>query len=629
MRKRGPIDTIKATSAYWNKTFKSTTLALKRPFQSFGRKPQFLKSKTEKRQEEFTQKVRTTPIRHVSAPNSTLIPHEVLEIAAKRTGVIGNPLRPAAVQDLARALQQWYTRKGYVLSSVTGATLQVDTQTAELAVEEPVSSDIPISLVYCKEMVVDPDDGSLMTYRQYKTKHARRKSFGYDRISKTDLNTTYVPSTDGGRTNPRSIAKALKLQPKSPFCWKAPRWDAIVQSGIFRRVLNTSPRRMPDGTVQLQVFVEENPTRHLEYGLSKSLYTGSWEGEIDFEHGNLLGGGESLGLTVRRGTHDAEPSVRLCFTDNKFGMEGGYDAEIFTDYIGETHLDESEVGSDTNNENNEGLSEYDKDDLLDRKGASLQFRNPIDPNMVRHSSLRACVERTYTKGGRHESVGTATLRLGPFRKDLPMDAKTNVVTTVTTGTRVSESSWRVLPFSVLSATTRQILPLSSPFSSSLTPVPVLSSPGNTLPSQPQGSLLPSPPTRQGPVGDGLTLALQHSLTTSTRHLPRHEAAAQGMAAKVRGYNDNRSNPVSSCLVGTTELRIPVTIPRIPDGNAKLVLFGDWSLAQRKGKRSFQRRGSVGVGVRKAVQGIPLKCDVSYRLDGKVRTMFGLGPDFDV
>ena len=321
VRKRGPIDTIKATSAYWKKTFKSTTLALKRPFQSFGRKPQFLKSKTEKRQEEFTQKVRTTPIRHVSAPNSTLIPHEVLEIAAKRTGVIGNPLRPAAVQDLARALQQWYTRKGYVLSSVTGATLQVDTQTAELAVEEPVSSDIPISLVYCKEMVVDPDDGSLMTYRQYKTKHARRKSFGYDRISKTDLNTTYVPSTDGGRTNPRSIAKALKLQPKSPFCWKAPRWDAIVQSGIFRRVLNTSPRRMPDGTVQLQVFVEENPTRHLEYGLSKSLYTGSWEGEIDFEHGNLLGGGESLGLTVRRGTHDAEPSVRLCFTDNKFGME--------------------------------------------------------------------------------------------------------------------------------------------------------------------------------------------------------------------------------------------------------------------------------------------------------------------
>jgi hypothetical protein len=32
----------------------------------------------------------------------------------------------------------------------------------------------------------------------------------------------------------------------------------------------------------------------LEYGLGKSLYTGSCEGELDFEHQNLFGGGETV-----------------------------------------------------------------------------------------------------------------------------------------------------------------------------------------------------------------------------------------------------------------------------------------------------------------------------------------------
>lgn len=580
--RKGPKGSLMASKNYWSKTWKSATSTLKKPFKAL-RKPDFLKSKVQKQQEELTLKMRTTPIRSVVAPNSTLVPQDVLQIAAKRSGLLGNPLRPQAVQDLANSIKQWYTRKGYLLSSVTGATLQLDTQTAELTVEEPLAAAEPIKLWYYKEMVIDPEDNSTVTFRQYKSKHVRRKTLGYDRISKADLNTTFVPSTEGGRTSPRRIAQALQLQPNQPFRWIAPRWDAVRRSRIFRRVFMVSPARMPDGTVQVHVGVEESPWRHLEYGLSKSLYTGSWEGAVEFDHANLLGGGESLGVTVRRGTHDAEPSVRLRFSDDKFGLEGGYDVEVFTDYLGE---------SMDNKGDDETADEYDADDLLDRKGASFEVRNPIDPNRIRHSSLRACIERTFTKGGRHESIGSACLRMGPFRRDLPLDARSNVVGSVTTGARVSETSWKVLPYTSVTATTRHIFPLSS---------------------------ISDKPWR---------LALQHTLSTATRSLPRHEANSMGIAANVRGYTP-KAEAVSSSIVGTTELRIPIKIPKINDADATLILFGDWCLAQRSSRNGTVRKSSVGVGLRKSLQGIPLKLDMSYRGDGKIRSAVGLGADFDV
>jgi hypothetical protein len=61
-----------------------------------------------------------------------------------------------------------------------------------------------------------------------------------------------------------------------------------------------------------------------------------WLGrELDFEHANLLGGGETLGVVVRRGTSDATPSVRLKFSNGRLGLEGGYDVEAFNEYIGD------------------------------------------------------------------------------------------------------------------------------------------------------------------------------------------------------------------------------------------------------------------------------------------------------
>ena len=125
------------------------------------------------------------------------------------------------------------------------------------------------------------------------------------------------------------------LSPGRQFRWDGNRWRQISASGIFAQILKASPEPMRDGTVQLHIHATEAAARHLEYGLGKSLYTKSWEVELDFEHQHLLGNGESLGLTVHRGTKDTEPSVRLRYADEKFGMEGGYDVELFIDFIGD------------------------------------------------------------------------------------------------------------------------------------------------------------------------------------------------------------------------------------------------------------------------------------------------------
>jgi hypothetical protein len=53
------------------------------------------------------------------------------------------------------------------------------------------------------------------------------------------------------------------------------------------------------------------------------------------------------------------------------------------------------------------------------------------------------------------------------------------------------------------------------------------------------------------------------------------------------------------------------------------------LAQKDLQSSFVTKTSVGIGLRKGIQGIPIKYDLSYTRDGKIRAFFGLGRDFDV
>jgi outer membrane protein assembly factor BamA len=581
---RGSKSGLKSTLDYWSNAFAGLGKRAVRPFRRI-RKPSFLQSQQERRQNELLEKLKTVPIQHVTAPNSTVLPQDVVSIAAKRSGMLGSPLKTQAVQEIASHLKQWYERQGYVLHSMTGATLQVESQTAELSVQEPVSSHRPVEIVNCQEMVVN-EDGSLTSWRQYRQDHAVR--YGRtSRIDKSALNTTFVPSSGRAKTNPRRLAQALGLKSGQPFQWNPAVWSRIVGAGLFHNVLRASPERLQDGTVQLQLFVQEAPPRHLEYGITKSMYTGSWEGELDFVHKNVLGGGESLGVVVRRGTHDAAPSVRLSFDNDKFGLPGGYSVQVFADYIGE-HLEES-TGQD-----------YEHDELLDRKGASVVLlRHPWLGFKGVPSTAVASVERTSTKGGRHESSASASLQVGPFARDLPMDARTSILGKVMVGSRLSQQepeqeqqqSLNLLPFTSLTVTARQIFPLSS---------------------------ISSQPT---------ILALQHSATTSSSNLPRHEANAQGVACNIRGYTKS-NHRVANSVTGSLELRVSLPELAKPLADSKVVFFGDWSLAQAPASSTFSRRASVGLGLRKSFQGLPLKYDLTLTQEGKLGSFFGLGADFE-
>jgi hypothetical protein len=617
---KGTQATLSATANFWSSKVGQTLAGVQQRIQNLGKRlGQPFQSKEKRQKEALLEQLQTMPVQRVVVKDSAVLPPEVVQIATRRSGLLGQPLQTDRVQTLAASLKQWYDRQGYVLHSVTGATLETKTATAEIQVQEPILASPPVDIVFCKEMVVDNESGDLMTIRQYKDRMAVKKSFGgrrsHQQLDRASLNTTMLET--GGRTKASRIAKAMGLRSGRPFQWKPQRWQHIVQSGIFARIVRATPQPLPDGTVQLQIVAQEAPTRHLEYGLGKSLYTGLWEGELDFEHANLLGGGEAVALSVRRGTKDAEPSVLLRFTDDRFGLEGGYDVEAFSDFIGDSPApgEDEQPGEvtvqlvDTTGEEATApfraaaatSPNYDSDALMSRRGATFRLRNPFNPHIITHSMVSASMERTSTKTGLHENIGSATLKLGPFRRTLTADARSSIDTSITTGTRVldtipqneNESSHEFRPYVAVTASTMQV-------------IPVLET--RTMGNRP------------------LILALRHSATFSSAHLPRHEAKAQGVANNIRGASAN--GRVASAIRGTTEVRIPVDLPRIRQQDASIVLFGDWLLATKDASFHFCRKSSVGIGIRKNLQGLPLHCNFCYAGDGKIKTLFGLGRDFD-
>jgi outer membrane protein assembly factor BamA len=605
----GAMASLSRVASFWKSTWDG----------AFSSVTGLFRSKEVKKQQELLEQLQTMPVQRVAVPNSTVLPDSVVRTAVKRSGLLGSPLRTDRVQEFAKHLKRWYVRQGYVLHSVTGATLKPETATAVITVEEPTVSRRPVDIVFLKEMVVDEDTGEPITFRQYREKKTKElqesratgsKFQRLDRqLDRQNLNTTFVMSK--GRTKPSKVAGALKLIPGQPFQWQQSRWEKVSTSGIFSKILRASPERTSDGGVCLQVYVTEPPPRHLEYGIGKSIWTNSWEGEVDFDWRNIFGGGESMGVLVRRGTKDSSPSVRVRYGDDKFGLEGGYDVEVFTDFLGDSPKDTKKEQTDTSlaSEPIKAL-EIDEDTLLHRRGATFRLRNPISPSIIRNSVASASVERTSTTTGLHESIGSATLTLGPFRRYLPMDARSSVSTTITGGTRLKEvvsmngeaneapaatsmfSASNLLPYTSASATTSQILPI---FVAS----------------------------RNGD-GQPITLAFKHTFTTSSANLPRHEAKAMGNSAQIRGASPD--GPTSSAIRGTTEVRVPVGVPLF--GNGSLVFFGDWFYVQKDANSPFYSKSSIGVGIRKSIQGLPLKYEVCYSREGGLKTLFGLSPDFD-
>ncbi|VEU36085.1 unnamed protein product [Pseudo-nitzschia multistriata] len=600
---KGGKAVITRAASFWKSTVGGAVDSVKSKF----------RSEDSKKREALLQALEVMPVRQVVVPNSTVLPPDVVRTAVKRSGIIGGPLKMDRVQELARNLKRWYMRQGYVLHSVTGASLDPDTATASISVEEPLVSGLPVDIVFCKEMVVDDDTGELVTFKKYRAKklselEKKRPAGLFGRapdlkIDRSQLNTTLVPTT--GRTDPTKIAKAMKLKPGTPFRWLDTRWGKIASSGIFSKVLKASPEPTTDGGVCLQVYAMEPPPRHLEYGIGKSVWTNSWEGEVDFDWRNIFGGGESVGVMVRRGTKDSSPSIRLRYGDDKFGLEGGYDVEAFSDFLGDTG---SKKEDSEEKQESDSSSDF-EDSLLSRRGTTFRLRNPISPSVVANSVASASLERTSTTTGQLENIGSASLTLGPFRRFMPMDGKTSVSTTISGGARlvgkesdgggvgsISFAGTGLLPYSSASATTKQILPitLSSSRDKNNDKVPI-------------------------------SLALQHTVSASTPNLPRHEAKAMGNSAQIRGAVADDS--ATTVVKGTTEIRVPVAAPKI--GSGSVVLFGDWFCAQKDMNSPFYSKSSIGVGLRKNIQGLPLKYDVCYSSEGKIKTMFGMGADFDV
>jgi hypothetical protein len=757
---RGTQATLASTAGYWSDAVQQFTQRVSRPFQQVSKR--FFQSPQSKKQEELLNQLQTMPVQRIRVPNTTVLPQDVVQVAAKRCQMLGNALRMDRVQEFASVLSRWYARQGYVLHAVTGATLVPETATAEIAVVEPKVNAHPVGIMFVKEMVVvnNPEEenenggaeGSaqtqLLTLRQYKDMYRKNPRLGRrslitrgisspDDIRKQDLNTTFVAT--GGRVKSHVIAAALGLRPGSHFRWDSGQWQRIVRSPLFAKILQATPAQLPDGTVQLQMIVQEAPLRHLEYGVGKSLYTDSWEGELEFEHLNVLGGGETLGVTVKRGTSEAAPSGKVTFGNAKFGNPGGYQVQLFRDFLGRTVKEakssaaaatatatatatanqdsakeapsatEAESGITVENptptavvapEEASTASEIpsvaevvqpdptgtsastdgDVSGLFDRKGLSFRIRNPIPQRIMLNSAGSATVERTTSVSGLHENICSTTLSLGPFVRQLPYDARSNVDATLTTGTRVSirhageivdapeqvaESATasspassslldraQFLPYSTVTASTKQIFPLTQP-------------PSRRLPQQQQQQRRP------------IVLALRHSVSTSSRHTPSYEAQALGNSVNIRGGEPNGN--IRSCLRGTTEIRVPVAVPdfskllpkrgsaaaiaTVPTGggdgadttaestalsspdavstvlatasnpirqDANVVLFGDWLVAaQDSSTTPLFRKTSVGIGVRKSIQGIPLSLDLTYSKELKFRTSFGFGRDFDV
>ena len=265
----GTKASLKTSQTYWSDAFESiqtkvsNTMSRINPFK--------------KKKDEHEIDMYNIPIRAVVA-ESDILPEIVVRSAAQRAGLLGSVMRSDRVNECARHLKNWYVQRGYVLHSVTGATLHSDNGTATLTLQEPVLFSTPVDIKFAKEVPVDPETGETTTRRKLREKMERQKGRPLRReewaaVAST-LNTTLIEAK--GRTNPHTLSKRMGLRPGRHFQWDGQKWRSIAQSGIFSKIYNANPAKMRDGSVQLQVLCEESPPRNLEYGLSKSLYTGHW-----------------------------------------------------------------------------------------------------------------------------------------------------------------------------------------------------------------------------------------------------------------------------------------------------------------------------------------------------------------
>jgi hypothetical protein len=378
-----------------------------------------------------------------------------------------------------------------------------------------------------------------------------------------------------------------------------------------------------------------------------------------------LGGGETLGINVRRGTTDTQPSMRCRYCTGRLQETGGYDIEAFNEYVGggkdkSRPREQNKVEVTTNNDEDdktkrisEASSAGAPDDsntldsfLFDRRGATIRIKNPIDPNTIRHSVVSASMERT-SSAGSYETIGSTTMEVGPFLKELPMNARSNFDLSITTGARfgskrqeltgaakaialdeniISDSSddkeiatstsssassaSGLIPYATFSATTRQLFPLLSGNnknrnrfrrgrrlmatsnrgidSNNLTVSGGSTNDPLSLQQQERSGTM-----NNNDVGRPLILALKHTMIVSSDSIPEHVGKAIATSTNVRGCAISNQS-LTTALRGTTELRVPLYLPSIIpnekiqqffEQDANIVVYSDWLLSLRDNRHN--------------------------------------------
>ena len=651
-----------------------------RPFQMVGKNlPSLGKKKNNDTSaaKDEEQVLRSTTIQSVTVPTSALLPPDIIKQSATDAKLIGGTLNSESLELTATAINRWYADNGYVLNSVTGATLipaamdddadedessnegRVELKVKEVKISKNSQKGYPVKLRFVERVddneIEMNDQSSLITLPVQSTEMSQPKE---------EQQSFKVTS---GVTRPKKIARMTMLEPGSHFRILPSKWSKLVaypggvfgagggRSAIFSQIhaVRPIPEESSQGDdVSVEIIASENkPHTALEYGLTKSLYNDKWEGEFDLKNTNAFGGGEVATFNVRKGhsnrmiagrnskrksnqkwarLNGGPLSWRMSIKDNY----AGYDLNLFQDNVGGNRGSSIKTRQITTEDESE--SDVVVSDEMDRSpmriGATMRFRLP--PSMKR--KFKASVVSATFERINEQSIASTSVGVGPVRFNPVHSLQSFFSASITSGVRSQSdrgANTGVVPYAAGTCTSHQIIPLGS-------------SPAN--------------------------FALRHVASGGTKYLPRHEAISLGLSSKVRGYNYNYQSQTtleslstddeqeqgywhalkkflrgsnsagairpslatSKALSGTVELRVPFMAPSVnlrPIISGTFLFFGDWSLTRAHTSPSSIdnenapiRCSSAGVGLRKVVQGVPIKVDACITEQGTRGIFFGIG-----
>lgn len=318
--KQKPTNSSKNIADSVNDTLDSIQNLILRPFQLVGQHiPPLRKKKDNKSHSEDQEQVlRSTKILSVTAPESDLLPQDIITQSATEAELVGGTLNPEALELTATALNRWYADNGYVLNSVTGATL-IPSVNENDSNEDECSSEgrVELKVKEIKLAKTRPDSSYPVKLRLVEPANSDSDTGDQNNLIALPSQSSETPTFfryKPGTTKAKKIARITNLEPGSHLRIIPDRWSRLVafpggifgagggRGAIFSSIHALRPIPEEGNTVSVEIIATENtPYAALEYGVTKSLYSDKWEGEFDLKHTNAFGGGEVATINVRKG----------------------------------------------------------------------------------------------------------------------------------------------------------------------------------------------------------------------------------------------------------------------------------------------------------------------------------------